>query len=69
MKDTAARTYGGNVLLWPLWFAGVMATATDEMKAFVARNLRAVGDELGIKQGHVLADNLESGQRGGDLTF
>jgi len=54
-----ARTYGGNFLMWPLYFAGRMDNATDEVRAFAIRNLRDIGNELGIKQGWVLADLLE----------
>lgn len=59
--NSAARAYGGNFLMWPLWFAGVMDNTTPEVKVFAARNLRDVGKELGIRQGFVLADLLESG--------
>lgn len=41
-----------------------MDVATDEVRAFVIHNLRDIGDGLGIKQGHVLADILESGRMG-----
>lgn len=63
------RSYGGNFLLWPLWFAGIMDVATDEVRAFVVRNLRDIGDELGIKQGHVLADILEKGRDGPEFVL
>lgn len=58
-QTVAARTYGGNFLMWPLYVAGNMDISTQEVRDFAVRNLRDVGDELGIKQGWVLADLLE----------
>jgi len=45
--------------MWPLYVAGNMDISTQEVRDFAVRNLRDVGDELGIKQGWVLADLLE----------
>lgn len=64
-SSPASRVYGGNFLMWPLWFAGVMDTATDDIRVFVIRNLREIGREIGIRQGHVLADMLEGKIDGG----
>ncbi|RDL41138.1 uncharacterized protein BP5553_01117 [Venustampulla echinocandica] len=46
---------GGSFLMWPLWFAGIMDIATDEVRCFVVKNLLSIGDVLGIQQAHVLA--------------
>jgi hypothetical protein len=64
-SSPASRVYGGNFLMWPLWFAGVMDTATDDVRVFVIRNLREIGREIGIRQGYVLADMLEGKIDGG----
>lgn len=52
------RMSGGSFLLWPLWVAGMMDLATDEQREFVVKNLRAIGDRMGISQAHILADVL-----------
>jgi len=51
---------GGTFLLWPLWMAGLLDIATEEIRQFVIRNLRSVGRTMGINQARVLADILES---------
>jgi hypothetical protein len=50
------RMSGGSFLLWPLWLAGAMDLATEEVRDFVTKNLRAIGDGMGIAQAHILAD-------------
>jgi hypothetical protein len=47
---------GGTFLIWPLWFAGVMDVATEEVRQFVIMNLRSVGDYMGIRLANVLAE-------------
>jgi len=51
-----ARMSGGSFLLWPLWLAGMMDLATEEVRDFVLKNLRAIGNGMGIAQAHILAD-------------
>jgi hypothetical protein len=53
------RMSGGSFLIWPLWHAGVMDISTDEVRRFVVRNLRSIGDSMGIKQANVLAESVE----------
>lgn len=55
-----AKISGALFLIWPLWFVGINDTASDEIKKFVARNLRMVGDRMGINQAYLLADAVES---------
>jgi hypothetical protein len=47
---------GGSFLLWPLWLAGILDIATEEVRHFVKTNLDSIGTTMGIKQAHVLAD-------------
>ncbi len=53
---------GGSFLVWPLWLAGMMDVATEEVKDFVCANLKAVGAKMGIRQAVVLAEVLEKRQ-------
>ncbi len=53
------RMSGGSFLIWPLWHAGIMDISTDEVQRFVVRNLRSIGDTMGIQQANVLADLVE----------
>lgn len=55
-----AKISGALFLIWPLWFVGINDTASDEIKRFVVRHLRMVGDRMGIKQAYMLADAVES---------
>ncbi|KFZ09429.1 hypothetical protein V501_05572 [Pseudogymnoascus sp. VKM F-4519 (FW-2642)] len=55
-----AKISGALFLIWPLWFVGINDTASDEIRRFVVRNLRMVGDRMGIKQAYLLADAVES---------
>lgn len=50
---------GGSLLMWPLWFAGIMDNTTDAIREFVARILHSIGDIQGIQQAHVLADLVQ----------
>jgi hypothetical protein len=54
------RMYGASFLVWPLWFTGVMDVSTEEVRTFVVRNLRSIGDTMGINQAHILAAVLEA---------
>ena len=55
-----AKISGALFLIWPLWFVGINDTASDEIKRFVVRNLKMVGDRMGIKQAYLLAEAVES---------
>jgi hypothetical protein len=44
------RTSGPYFLLWPLWFAGVMDVATDEVREFASKNLRVIGNTMGVSK-------------------
>ncbi|OBT67350.1 hypothetical protein VE03_02998 [Pseudogymnoascus sp. 23342-1-I1] len=55
-----AKISGALLLIWPLWFVGINDTASDEIRRFVVRNLRIVGDRMGIKQAYLLASAVES---------
>ncbi|KFY82406.1 hypothetical protein V500_10575 [Pseudogymnoascus sp. VKM F-4518 (FW-2643)] len=55
-----AKISGALLLIWPLWFVGINDTASDEIKRFVVRNLRMVGDRMGLKQAYLLAKAVES---------
>jgi hypothetical protein len=50
---------GGQFLIWPLWTAGILDIATEEVREFVIRNLNSIGRTMGIKQAHALAVILE----------
>ena len=50
---------GGSLLMWPLWFAGVMDNTTDPIREFVTRTLHSIGDNQGIQQARVLADLVQ----------
>ena len=54
------RMSGPYLLLWPLWFTGILNIATDELKQYVIRNLRTMGETMGIQQANVLAHVIES---------
>lgn len=53
------RMGGGSFLIWPLWHAGVIDICTDEVRQFVVKNLRSIGNTMGIQQANVLADYVE----------
>jgi hypothetical protein len=48
----------GYFLVWPLWLAGILDIATEEVRQFVKTNLDSIGTTMGIKQAHVLANIL-----------
>ena len=54
------RMSGGYFLIWPLWFCGVMDTATEEVQQYVMKILRSIGRNMGIQQANVLADVVEA---------
>lgn len=56
------RMSGGWFLLWPLWLAGVMDVATDEVREYAYWNLKNISDGMGIKQASVLAELLKAKQ-------
>jgi hypothetical protein len=56
---SSLRMSGGAFLIWPLWFAGIMDIATDEVRVFVVRNLRGISENMGVRQAAVLADLVE----------
>ncbi|PQE26032.1 hypothetical protein CJF30_00000751 [Rutstroemia sp. NJR-2017a BBW] len=53
------RFSGGYFLLWPLYLAGNMPTATDEVRAYAVRNLRRIALVTGIRQAGLLAEVVE----------
>ncbi|KFY11326.1 hypothetical protein V492_04525 [Pseudogymnoascus sp. VKM F-4246] len=55
-----AKISGALFLIWPLWFVGINDTASDDIKRFVVRNLRMVGDRMGLRQAYLLAEAVES---------
>jgi hypothetical protein len=56
------RMSGGWFILWPLWLAGVMDIATEEVREYCLWGLRNVGNSMGIKQALVLAELLKAKQ-------
>jgi hypothetical protein len=57
---TNGHMSGGTFLIWPLWFAGVMDIATEEVKEFVIMTLKSVGDYMGIRLANVLANSVKA---------
>jgi hypothetical protein len=57
---TKGRMSGGTFLIWPLWFAGVMDIATEEVRQFVIMSLKSVGDYMGIRLANVLAESVKA---------
>jgi hypothetical protein len=55
---SSSRMTGPYFILWPLWYAGIMAVATDATRRYVSRTLTLIAEELGIQQAGVLADVL-----------
>lgn len=47
---------GGAFLMWPLWLAGILDIATEEVRDFVKKNLDFVATTMGINQARILAD-------------
>ena len=60
---TPMRMSGPYFILWPLWYSGVMNVTTDATRRYVARNLKLIGDELGIQQATFLAEVLDKKMR------
>lgn len=58
--EPVVRMTGPYFLLWPLFLAGVVDVATPDVKKFVVKNLRAIGESMGIKQAMVLANAVET---------
>ena len=54
------RASGGFNLMWPLWLAGAMDLVTDEAQRYAAKSLRRIGQEMGIRQAHMLATMVEN---------
>lgn len=50
------RMSGGSFLIWPLWHVGILDICTEEVRRFVVKNLRSIGDTMGIQQANVLAE-------------
>ena len=50
----------GYFVLWPLYMAGVMDLATQQIKTWVIGRLRAISEQVGIRQASLLADILET---------
>jgi hypothetical protein len=47
-----------NFILWPLYLAGAMDLTTDEIREWVIRRLRDIGDAVGLRQALVIAEYL-----------
>ena len=54
------RASGGYNLLWPLWFAGAMDLATEEIRAYSMKSLKRIGNDMGIRQALMLAKIIEN---------
>ena len=54
-EDTfpVVRASGSYFLLWPLWFAGVMDVATEPVRIFAIRNLKFIGNMMGVSSPRV----------------
>lgn len=50
---------GASLLMWPLWFVGIMDNTTGGIRKFVTRALHSIGDAQGVQQAHVLADLVQ----------
>lgn len=50
----------GYFVLWPLYMAGVMDLTTQPIKTWVIGRLRAIADQVGIRQATVMAEILET---------
>jgi hypothetical protein len=44
------RASGPYFLLWPLWFAGIISITTPDVRDFVTRNLRFIGNKMGVSR-------------------
>ena len=51
---------GGYNLIWPLWFVGAMDMSTEEIQLYAIKNLRRIGDVMGIQQAFLLAKVIET---------
>ncbi|KAL3418076.1 hypothetical protein PVAG01_09791 [Phlyctema vagabunda] len=58
----AIRASAGIFLMWPLWFAGIIDVATEEVRDFVIRNLKLIGTKMGVQQANMLADLVKGRQ-------
>ena len=54
------RMSGPYFLIWPLWFAGILDIATEEVQKFVVKNLQVIGRDMGIQQALVLAKVIQN---------
>ncbi len=50
---------GGYLILWPLFFSGMLRTACAEQRAWIATTLRQIGAGMGIQLALSMADSLE----------
>ena len=60
VKVSDVRASGGYNLMWPLWLAGAMDVATEDMRSYAIKSMRRIGQELGIRQAFMLAEVIES---------
>lgn len=58
-QGTPISMSGPYFILWPMWYCGLVTVATDATRRYVMRNLRVIGDDLGLQQALVLANMLE----------
>ncbi|KAH6720846.1 hypothetical protein BKA61DRAFT_471346 [Leptodontidium sp. MPI-SDFR-AT-0119] len=56
--DQAPKSVNGNLLLWPLYTAGVTGMVSDVMRCWVAGRLQWITDVLGIRQAAPLAYSI-----------
>lgn len=58
MPRVIPKAISGNLLLWPLYTAGVTDLVSDMMRDWVAGRLRWIADVIGIRQAAPLAFSL-----------
>ncbi|CZT44530.1 related to negative acting factor [Rhynchosporium secalis] len=56
--DQAPKSVNGNLLLWPLYTAGVTGIVSDMMRVWVAGRLEWIADVMGIRQAGPLAYSM-----------
>ena len=56
------KTVHGNMLIWPLYTAGVTPLVSDVMRSWVAGRLQWIADVLGVRQANLLAFKVRNQQ-------
>jgi hypothetical protein len=54
-----AQAFGGTMLMWPLYTAGVAARVSQEMRCWIAGRLRFIADSMGIRHAAALGWAVE----------